>query len=303
MLKALLGPMAVCSSLVRHGARLADPGEFTKRAFLNGRLDLTQAEAVLDTIRAKTAGALALAQAQLRGALSEPLAELRDSLIGLLAHVEAAIDFAEEDLSFIAPEALRIRLEAAYGQVERLAATAEGGHILREGITVVIAGRPNVGKSSLLNALLQHDRAIVTTIPGTTRDILEEMLNIRGIPMRLLDTAGLRPTDDLVEQEGVRRTQSAIEHGDLVLLLLDGSSALTPGDRTVIAATSSIDTVTGVARRSSKIWISGGTRFTSRSRTGSTTSTSAPWCVRPTHSSPRRCTSWADGGGTGGARW
>ena len=225
---------AACESLVRHGARLADPGEFTKRAFLSGRLDLTQAEAVLDTIRAKTAASLALAQAQLRGQLSQVLERARESLIGLLAHVEAAIDFTEEDLAFIAPDALSAALQQASEKLDRLAATAQEGRILREGVTVAIVGRPNVGKSSLLNALLQHDRAIVTPIPGTTRDVLEEVLNIRGVPMRLLDTAGLRDTDDPVEREGVRRTQAAMEDADLLLILLDQSCPLSASDGTLL---------------------------------------------------------------------
>jgi tRNA modification GTPase len=227
---------AACQSLLRQGARLAEPGEFTKRAFLSGRLDLTQAEAVLDTIRAKTAGSLALAQAQLRGGLSQTLGRVRESLIRLLAHVEAAIDFTEEDISFIAPHELLRGLMLASADLERLAATARDGRILREGITVAIVGRPNVGKSSLLNALLENDRAIVTPIPGTTRDVLEEVLNIRGIPMRLLDTAGLRHTDDPVEQEGVRRTQAAMDQAELLVVLLDRSAPLTDDDRGLVRA-------------------------------------------------------------------
>jgi tRNA modification GTPase len=221
---------AACENLHRHGARLADPGEFTKRAFLNGRLDLTQAEAVLDTIRAKTAASLAVAQTQLRGGLSTCIHRVCDSLIGLLAHVEAAIDFTEEDISFIAPDELMSGLRRAVMDLEQLAGTVQEGRILREGVAVAIIGRPNVGKSSLLNALLQTDRAIVTPIPGTTRDVLEETLNIRGVAMRLLDTAGVRHTDDPVEQEGVRRAETAVEQADLLLVILDGSTPLTEDD-------------------------------------------------------------------------
>ena len=213
----------VCQGLLRCGARLAQPGEFTKRAFLNGRLDLAQAEAVLDTIRAKTEAALTVAQTQLRGTLSTQAHALRDRLIAWLAEVEAGIDFVEEDLRFVGPEALASGLRDVERMVTRWLATAEQGRVLREGMTTAIIGRPNVGKSSLLNALVQMERAIVTPIPGTTRDVLEEYVNVRGIPLRLLDTAGLRETEDPVEQEGVRRTRAAIDRAELVILVLDSS--------------------------------------------------------------------------------
>jgi tRNA modification GTPase len=221
----------VSEALVRLGARLAEPGEFTKRAFLNGRLDLTQAEAVLDTIRAKTAGALRMAQAQLRGTLSKELDRLREGLIGTLAHVEAGIDFTEEDLAFIAADELISGLERALAEIAKLVESGREGRILREGVTAAIIGRPNVGKSSLLNALLSADRAIVTPIPGTTRDVLEEVANIRGVAVRLLDTAGLRETEDPIEQEGVRRSKAAGDGADLLLIVLDGSVPLSPADR------------------------------------------------------------------------
>jgi tRNA modification GTPase len=231
------GPLvleSICRAAIRAGARLAEPGEFTKRAFLNGRLDLTQAEAVLDTIQAKTAGSLRLAQEQLRGVLSREIDAIRERLLGLLAHVEAAIDFTEEDLAFIQPEALLEGLTTALAATTSLANTGEEGRILREGAAAAIVGRPNVGKSSLLNALLQTDRAIVTPIPGTTRDVLEEVLNIRGIPVRLVDTAGLRDTDDPVEQEGVRRSRQAMAQADLLVVMLDGSTGLTEEDRALL---------------------------------------------------------------------
>jgi len=224
----------ICEALVRAGARLAEPGEFTKRAFLNGRLDLAQAEAVLDTIRAKTAGSLRIAQEQLRGELSHEIDAVRETLIGLLAHVEAGIDFVEEDIAFIPTAELTAGLQRAHEVVSRLLAHSREGRILREGVTAAIIGRPNVGKSSLLNALLKTDRAIVTPIPGTTRDVLEEVLNIRGIPVRLLDTAGIRETADPVEQEGVRRSRAAQEQADLVLVVLDGSAPLTEEDRALL---------------------------------------------------------------------
>lgn len=220
---------------MQRGARLAEPGEFTKRAFLNGRLDLAQAEAVLDTIRAKTAGSLAIAQEQLRGALSKEIDRMRESLIHMLAHIEAAIDFTDEDITFIQPEELAAGLRQTMTEISRLAESCREGRIFREGVTVVIVGRPNVGKSSLLNALLRTDRAIVTPFPGTTRDVLEEVLNIRGVPVRLLDTAGVRPTDDPVEQEGVRRSRMAMDEAELLLILLDGSARLTEQDRGLLA--------------------------------------------------------------------
>ena len=226
----------LCEALVTAGARLAEPGEFTKRAFLNGKLDLTQAEAVLDTIRAKTATSLRLAQEQLRGSLSKELDRIRQRLIHLLAHVEAAIDFTEEGLTFIHERELLQGVESTLEELSHLVESYQEGRILREGITAVIVGRPNVGKSSLLNALLRTDRAIVTPIPGTTRDVLEETLNIRGVPVRLLDTAGLRETTDLVEQEGVRRSRAAMEQADLLLVLLDGSVPLEPEDRVLMSS-------------------------------------------------------------------
>ncbi|MEW6542693.1 MAG: tRNA uridine-5-carboxymethylaminomethyl(34) synthesis GTPase MnmE [Nitrospirota bacterium] len=224
----------VCDALLRLGARLAEPGEFTKRAFLNGRLDLTQAEAVLDTIRSRTAGSLRLAQAQLRGSLSDEINRLREALVPLLAQVEAAIDFTEEDIAFIQPQELADGLRQAGEAVTRLIESSKEGLVLREGVAAAIVGQPNVGKSSLLNALLQTDRAIVTPIPGTTRDVLEETVNIRGVPVRLLDTAGVRSTDDPVEQEGVKRSQAAMEQADLLVIVLDGSSPLTEADRQLL---------------------------------------------------------------------
>jgi len=225
---------AICESLIRRGARLAEPGEFTKRAFLNGRLDLAQAEAVLDTIRARTAGSLRLAQEQLRGTLSNKINRLRETLIRLLAQVEAGIDFTEEDISFIQADELAAGMRATMDGIAQLVESSREGMVLREGVTAAIVGRPNVGKSSLLNALLQTDRAIVTPIPGTTRDVLEETLNIRGVPVRLLDTAGVRPTDDPVEQEGVRRSEAAMEQAELLLIVLDGSVSLADEDRKIL---------------------------------------------------------------------
>ncbi len=224
---------ATCHGLIRHGARLAQPGEFTKRAFLNGRLDLTQAEAVLDTIQATTSRSLQAAQSLLRGSLSKEIDAFRERLIRVLAHVEAGMDFAEEDITFIQAAEVQQALTDTQRAVVRLIASYEEGRIIREGIKVAIIGRPNVGKSSLLNALLKLDRAIVSDQPGTTRDVIDESLNVRGIPLRLLDTAGLRPTQDAIEGEGIRRTEDAIAEADVLLLVLDGSMGVTDEDRAV----------------------------------------------------------------------
>ena len=220
----------VCESLMRHGARLADPGEFTRRAFLNGRLDLTQAEAVLDTIRATTMASLKVAQEQFRGHLSKKVEQIRNELIRILAHLEAGMDFVEEDISFIGRDDLERSLHAVSKEITHLVNSAREGRLFREGVVTAIIGKPNVGKSSLLNALLGMERAIVSTVPGTTRDVIEESLNIHGMPIRLIDTAGLRETDDSLEVEGIRRTNEAIAQADLVLLVVDGSKTLTEED-------------------------------------------------------------------------
>ncbi len=224
---------ATCHGLIRHGARLAQPGEFTKRAFLNGRLDLTQAEAVLDTIQATTSRSLQAAQSLLRGSLSKEIETFRERLIRVLAHVEAGMDFAEEDITFIQAAEVQQALTDTQRAVERLITSYEEGRLIREGIKVAIIGRPNVGKSSLLNALLKLDRAIVSDQPGTTRDVIDESLNIRGIPLRLLDTAGLRQTQDRIEGEGIRRTEDAIAEADVLLLVMDGAEGVTDEDRAV----------------------------------------------------------------------
>ena len=232
------GPVVLdqlCRALMSAGARLAAPGEFTKRAFLNGRLDLAQAEAVLDTIRAKTERSLAIAQSQRRGELSQEVEAMRSVLVVALAHIEAALDFAEEDITFVQQEELIRLLAGAATRLRQLVRSGEEGRMWREGAAVAILGRPNVGKSSLMNALLKTDRAIVTPVPGTTRDLLEEVVSLDGVPVRLFDTAGIRSTDDPVEAEGIRRSHLAWEEADLALILLDGSQPLSEGDRTVLA--------------------------------------------------------------------
>lgn len=220
---------------LRLGARLAEPGEFTRRAFLNGRIDLSQAEAVIDLIRAQTEAGARVALHHIEGDLFREVSSVREELINILAEVEASIDFPEEDLDFWEGSELLSRIIAVKERLAGLVETARYGRIIREGISTVIIGRPNVGKSSLLNALLGEDRAIVTPIPGTTRDTIEETINLRGIPLRVIDTAGLRPGGDIVEKEGLRRTKRSLEQADLVLLILDASVQLTPDDREIIS--------------------------------------------------------------------
>ncbi len=215
----------VCEACLSAGARLAEPGEFTKRAYLHGRLDLSQSEAVLDTIRAKSEAALKIAQRHLRGELGQQVERMRMRFIGLLAQVEAGIDFAEEDIAFIRREDLLSSLEETGHEIRAMLETSERGIRLRDGARVVIAGRPNVGKSSLLNKLLGADRAIVTDIPGTTRDVIEESVVWDGLMITLIDTAGLRETVDVVEQEGIKRAKSAMEQCDLVLHVLDATDS------------------------------------------------------------------------------
>jgi len=216
--------------LLHQGARLAEPGEFTKRAFLNGRIDLSQAEAVIDLIRAKTDLSLKTATNMLLGGLSKKIRKLRSSIAQILAEVEASIDFPDEELDFMPPDEMIERLKAIAEEIKKLIETAKEGRILREGVRAVIAGKPNVGKSSLLNRLLSEERAIVTDIPGTTRDSIEEYINIGGIPVKIIDPAGIRLTADPVELEGVKRSRRMIEMADLVLAMFDSSQKLTEED-------------------------------------------------------------------------
>jgi tRNA modification GTPase len=224
----------VLELVLRHGARLAQPGEFTKRAYFNGRIDLTQAEAVVDLIRSKTMVSLEIANQQLRGLLYDELCAIKQKLIDALALIEAHIDFPEEDLESMSHESLRENLGALAKKTRDMVASYEEGKIFREGISCAIIGKANVGKSSLLNILLKEDRAIVTPIPGTTRDVIEEVLNIRGIPVRLVDTAGLRRTVDPIEMEGVRRTRQRVADSDLILFVLDGSQLLSQEDAEIL---------------------------------------------------------------------
>jgi tRNA modification GTPase len=226
----LLPAKTILDTLLENGARLAQPGEFTRRAFLNGRLDLAQAEAVIDLIHSRTDLALQAANEQLAGKLSAQINQSRDDLIRVLAHVEAHIDFPDEDIAPDTRGQLITRLETAMAFMARLLTTATEGQILRRGIRAAIIGCPNVGKSSLLNQLLGHDRAIVSHIAGTTRDTIEETANIRGLPVIFVDTAGLREAGDEIEAEGIRRTRAMLQKADLVMHVLDHSSPLSPAD-------------------------------------------------------------------------
>ncbi len=221
---------AVLNLVVKNGARIAEPGEFTKRAFLNGRLDLAQAEAVAELIASKTDLSRKIAIEVLAGKLSDTVNRLSDRLAGLLAEIEASIDFPEEDLDFMKVEAQLETARTIQTDLTTLLETADEGRLITEGVNVAILGKPNVGKSSLLNALVGTTRAIVTDIPGTTRDTIEETVNIGGIPLKLIDTAGIRQTDDIVEQHGVERSRAVRDRAELLLLLFDASQSLNDAD-------------------------------------------------------------------------
>ena len=221
---------AVLNLIVKNGARIAEPGEFTKRAFLNGRLDLAQAEAVAELIASKTDLSRKIAVEVLAGKLSDTVNRLSDRLAGLLAEIEASIDFPEEDLDFMKVEAQLETARTIQTDLTTLLETADEGRLITEGVNVAILGKPNVGKSSLLNALVGTTRAIVTDVPGTTRDTIEETVNIGGIPLKLIDTAGIRQTDDIVEQHGVERSKAVRDRAELLLLLFDASQSLNDAD-------------------------------------------------------------------------
>jgi tRNA modification GTPase len=229
VLQALLEAASVA------GARLARPGEFSERAFLNGRLDLAQAEAIADLIDAGSREAARAAQRSLDGALSQRVAAIADELTALRVYVEGALDFSDEDIDWLGDDRLRLRLKALREQLDRLLAEAGRGRRLRDGLTIALTGQPNVGKSTLLNRLAGAEVAIVTEIPGTTRDVLREHLDLRGLPVTLVDTAGLRATDDPIEREGVRRARAALERAELALFLVDARTGVTDADARLLA--------------------------------------------------------------------
>lgn len=235
---------SVLNTVIKAGARMAEPGEFTKRAFLNGRIDLTQAEAVIDIINAKTDASKDAAMKRLEGRLSKSIRNLREKILTMLAHIEAAVAYPEHDDETMTYSTIAKGTQEVMAEIDKLISTADTGKIYKEGIKTVILGRPNVGKSSLLNALLEEDRAIVTDIPGTTRDTLEEMINVGGIPLNIIDTAGVRETDNIIEKIGVEKSKSLAEEADLVLLMFDGSRELSDEDRGLIELTKNKKVIT-----------------------------------------------------------
>lgn len=228
---------AVLTEVIRAGARLAAPGEFTRRAFLNNRIDLTQAEALLGLMSARTSRSLEIAHAQLQGILHRQIEAFRQALIEILASLEAAIDFSEDEGEHHPPADAAKKLQTVSGQIRELLCTYQQGRMIREGASAVIIGRPNVGKSSLLNRLLGENRAIVTAIPGTTRDFIEEYIDIRGIAVRLTDTAGLRNPDNIIEKEGIDRVWGKLSTADVVIAVFDGSMPLSGEDRDILEKT------------------------------------------------------------------
>lgn len=229
---------------LKNGARLAEPGEFTKRAFLHGRIDLSQAEAVMDLIRSKTDKAMNVALGQMEGRLSKLIQKLRQELLETLAQIEVNIDYPEyDDVEEMTHKMLKEKAFYVKREIEKLLQTSQQGKILREGLSTVIIGRPNVGKSSLLNSLVQENKAIVTDIPGTTRDVIEEYVNVRGVPLRLLDTAGIRETEDIVEKIGVERSRQVLKEADLLLLVLNFSDELTKEDEDLFEVVKDMDVI------------------------------------------------------------
>lgn len=240
----LVSVKKVLNLVLANGARLADPGEFTKRAFLNGRIDLSQAEAVMDLIRAKTDRAMNVALNQMEGRLSKLVQRLRQEILETLAHVEVNIDYPEyDDVEEMTHNMLIEKASFVRDELKKLLQTAEQGKILREGISTVIVGRPNVGKSSLLNSFVQENKAIVTDIPGTTRDVIEEYVNVRGVPLRLVDTAGIRETEDIVERIGVEKSRAVLKEADLILLVLNYAEEISSEDENIFVATKGMDVI------------------------------------------------------------
>lgn len=225
---------SVLEEVIKAGARFAEPGEFTKRAFLNGRIDLSQAEAVIDLITSKTEASRKAAIFQSEGKLSKEILKLRNKLLEMIAHIEATVDYPEDDLEEVTSENTISDLDNLLIEINKLISSSDEGKIIRDGLKTVIIGKPNVGKSSLLNALLEEKRAIVTDVAGTTRDIIEEYINVSGIPIKLIDTAGIRNTEDVVEKIGVEKSKEKIEEADLIILMLDASNLIDEEDLKII---------------------------------------------------------------------
>lgn len=233
----------VLDNVLSQGARLAEPGEFTKRAFLNGRIDLTQAEGVMDLIRAKTDRAMQSALKQVEGRLSERIRKLRQKLLETVANVEVNIDYPEFDADVVSTNVLKENVSFVGDEIDQLLVTARQGKIMREGLGTAIIGRPNVGKSSLMNNLVHENKAIVTEVPGTTRDVIEEYVNIRGVPLRLIDTAGIRETEDIVEKIGVERSRQVLQEAELILLVINSAEPLSDEDRALFQAVQGMNVI------------------------------------------------------------
>lgn len=225
---------SVLEEVLKSGARIAEPGEFSKRAFLNGRVDLSQAEAIMDIINSKTEISMKSAVEQSKGRISSEIAKLRENLLELIAHIEATVDYPEDDLEEMTGQKVSSELKTILNEINILIDTADEGKILREGLNTVIVGKPNVGKSSLLNLLLKEKRAIVTDIPGTTRDVIEEYINISGVPIKIVDTAGIRETKDEVEKIGVEKSKEKIEAADLIIFMIDASRGIDSEDIKIV---------------------------------------------------------------------
>ncbi|MBU3144573.1 tRNA uridine-5-carboxymethylaminomethyl(34) synthesis GTPase MnmE [Clostridium sp. CF012] len=230
----VVGTNRILQEVIRAGARMAEPGEFTKRAFLNGRIDLSQAEAVIDIIRAKTELSMKSALLQSEGSISREIKTIRNKLLSVIASIEVTVDYPEEDIEEVTAGMVSGDVASIINEIDILLSTADEGKILREGLSTVIVGKPNVGKSSLLNALVKEKRAIVTDVPGTTRDAIEEYISIEGIPVKIVDTAGIRETEDIVEKIGVQTSKEKIDEADLVILMLDSSMKLSHEDKEII---------------------------------------------------------------------
>lgn len=230
----VISTQKVLEEVIKSGARLAEPGEFTKRAFLNGRIDLSQAEAVIDIIRAKTELSMKSAVQQSNGRVSREINNIRGKLLEIIAHIEATVDYPEEDLEEMTADKVTHQIRSVLNKIKEILSTADEGKIIREGLNTVIVGKPNVGKSSLLNSLLMEKRAIVTDVPGTTRDVIEEYINIDGVPVKIIDTAGIRETEDVVEKIGVEKSKEKINEADLIILMLDLSRELDEEDKEII---------------------------------------------------------------------